>query len=172
MARPQSWPRTRHYGFRMGPEDVIKLAIHVKAQEPEGSKKLSTLPDDLSPPADKTDETRERIAKIRDWALGYIAKEADVSTSPRRCATVQDPEDTAHHVIPFIAFATMRVFEPGDLDLAACRLSEYVKEDIERVRALLPDDQGGWYRDFHDYAAEHPWSPPEDSPSTGDNPAA
>ncbi|RDX52275.1 hypothetical protein OH76DRAFT_1400619 [Lentinus brumalis] len=177
MASPRPRPRTWYYGFRMEPEDVIKLAIHVKAKEPEGSNKLISLPEDLSPPDrqkpfDPTSPDWERIEEIKGWAYGYVQKEADVSVSPTMRAEVQHHEDTAQNLIEIMFFARKRVLEDSELDLAACRLSEYVKEDIERVRAVLPHDQGGWYRNFDEYAREHPWSPPGDSPSTGDNPAA
>ncbi len=150
-------PRTWYYGFRMAPEDVFNLAIYVKAKETEDSKELISLLEDLSPPDrqkpfDPMSHYGQRIQKIKRWAYGYVEEEAGVSVSPTMRAQVQHHEDTAPNVIEIMFFAKKRVFEDSEFDFTTCRVSEEVQEEIERVRALLPDDQGRWYRDFDEYS--------------------
>ncbi|RDX52255.1 hypothetical protein OH76DRAFT_1554393 [Lentinus brumalis] len=179
MASPRPCLRTWHYGVRLGEREAVELARQVITKEPEGSEKLYGLPDlgsiDEHTPLDSPEEESPQQSKldaVRDWAKVYVQEQTGLSVFNKiKAVAVSMPDNPCKRLHFIIFFATVTTNDGQELGMAHREIAKHM-DSIERVREILPHDEGGWYRDFAEYAAENPWSPPKDTPSIGDNPTS
>lgn len=164
--------RTWYYGFRLGEDEAIRLAERIRSREPVDSPILISLPEDLSP-VPKLDLASaagllkphwDRMEAIKTWSRMYIQEETglpviDMLTNiaiPRPEIPGDEPDDFPYTLCALLAFAKATAPDADKLDITACKGYDGFKEDIERVRAILPDDEGGWYQAYmeHSYVRE------------------
>ncbi|KAI0703896.1 hypothetical protein C8T65DRAFT_830903 [Cerioporus squamosus] len=165
MAKPQqSQTPLWRYGFRIGEEEAIRLATRVKAQEPEGSKKLDKLPEDLSThyrqkPFEEQRPDEERMVEIQSWAWDHIEEETGVKVYSKLDEDVAiplpgDAEEFPYEPCGFITFIKRTAADPDKLDITACEEYDTCKEDIERLRKVLLDEPG-WYLSYKEAFDEY-----------------